>query len=126
MQLYLRHRVLRSVRFKLQLQKTKRWYSKEEDVRIARIEFVENRSDLVRSARLLAAHLEFVRAMDRITVDHLCSRNPTTAYMMRLIEQLDSVIESIFGKVDQLCRIVRNNGAILEQLGYVFIISFSR
>ncbi|XP_065074352.1 uncharacterized protein LOC135698363 [Ochlerotatus camptorhynchus] len=117
MHLYLRHRILRSIRFKLQLQKTKRWYSKEEDVRIVWMECVENRNDLVRSARLLVAHLEFVRAMDKITVDHLCSRNPTTAYMMRLIEQLDSIIEPIFSKVDQLYRIVRNNGAILEQLG---------
>ncbi|XP_062555799.1 uncharacterized protein LOC134220712 isoform X2 [Armigeres subalbatus] len=114
--LHLRHRMLRSIRFNIQLQK--RQYSKQEDIRIIRLEFTETPSDLVDSPRLLIAHLEFVRALNKSIVDHLCSQYPTTAHFMGLIVHLDTIVEQIFGKVDQLYRIVRNNGAILKSVGH--------
>lgn len=117
MRLYLRHRVLRSIRFKIQLQNSRRWYSKQEDTRIIRIELIENPSDLVDSTRLLVSHLELVRAMNKTAVDLLSSQYPSTAHIMGLIVHIDTLVEQTFGKVDQLYRIVRNNGAILEQIG---------
>lgn len=115
--LYLRHRVLRSIRFKIQLQSSRRWYSKAEDTRIVRIECIETPSDLVDSPRLQLAHSEFVRVMPKTAVDLLSSQYPTTAHIMGLIVHIDTTVEQIFGKVDQLYRIVRNNGAILEPFG---------
>ncbi|XP_019528006.3 uncharacterized protein LOC109400001 [Aedes albopictus] len=115
--LYLRHRVLRSIRFKIQLQSSRRWYSKAEDTRIVRIECIETPSDLVDSPRLQLAHSEVVRVMHKTAVDLLSSQYPTTAHIMGLIVHIDTTVEQIFGKVDQLYRIVRNNGAILEPFG---------
>lgn len=114
--LSLRHRTLRSIRFNIQLQK--RQYSKQEDIRIVRLELTETRSDLVDSPRLQIAHLEVMRALNKSTVDLLCSQYPTTAHFMGFVLHVDTIVEQIFGKVDQLYRIVRNNGAIFKSDGH--------
>ncbi|XP_058837489.1 uncharacterized protein LOC131693580 [Topomyia yanbarensis] len=115
--LKLRHGVLRTVYFKIILQKPLPWYSKDDDVRIEGLECIQYREHTIRSPRLLLAHLEFKLIVDKINLIQLSSHCSSVAHLMSLVVELNVLIEQAFGRVDQLYRIVRNNGAIMEQLG---------
>ncbi|XP_058461425.1 uncharacterized protein LOC131436620 isoform X2 [Malaya genurostris] len=114
--LKLRHCVLRSICFKILLQKSLPWYSEGDDVRIESIEYIHCSEKLVHSSRLLLAHIEFKIIVDSINLIHLSSHCSSVAHLMSLVTELDVLVEQAFGKVDQLYRIVRNNGAIIEQM----------
>ncbi|XP_055628006.1 uncharacterized protein LOC129769646 [Toxorhynchites rutilus septentrionalis] len=115
--LYLRHCTLRTLQFNLVLKKSPRCYTNQDNAGIDRLELSERWQCSTCSPRLLAAHIELTRLVDKSVLEELSSQCPTTAHLMSLIVPLDAIVERVFGIVDHLCRILRNNGAVLEQLG---------
>lgn len=115
--LYLRHRTLRTLLLVIQLQKSPAECGPEEHVRIERLELVECWRQYVPSTRLLAAHAEFMEIGPKNVRDVLSTMCTSTTHLMSLVVHLDSLVEQVLGKVDQLWRIVKNNGAVLEEFG---------
>ncbi|XP_055535196.1 uncharacterized protein LOC129724367 isoform X2 [Wyeomyia smithii] len=115
--LTLRHTVLRTVQFKVSLQKPLPWYGNDDDVRITGLECMQCVERLIPSPRLLLAHNEFMLIVQQTNLTQLISHCLSLAKLISLVNQLNALVEQALRRVDQLYRIVRNNGALLEILG---------
>ncbi|XP_053686158.1 uncharacterized protein LOC128735699 [Sabethes cyaneus] len=115
--LMLRHTVLRTAQFKVSFQKPLPCSSSADDVRIIGIECTRRPERLVPSPRLLVAHNEFMAIVQKINLTQLASHCPSLSNLINLVDQLNTLVEQALKRVDQLYRIVRNNGAILEIYG---------
>ncbi|KAL1380993.1 hypothetical protein pipiens_013793, partial [Culex pipiens pipiens] len=113
--LYLRHRTLRTLKMIIHLQKIPSDCCHHD--RIERLELVECWRQAVPSTRLLAAHAEFMEIGPKNVRDVLSSMCTSTGHLMSLVVHLDTLVEQVLGKVDALWRIVKNNGAVLEEFG---------